>query len=107
MSDNSTSALIRHTDHIDAAAWRALVLNTLAFTVCFAVWMMNGVLMTFLVDNGVHDAVVLPDDGRQHGNEERRDDGECEEFREACRRPDSEPPGARGRQGEREQRAAG
>jgi len=55
MSDNSTSTLIRPTDHIDAAAWRALVLNTLAFTVCFAVWMMNGVLMTFLVDNGVHD----------------------------------------------------
>ena len=28
-------------------------MNTLAFTVCFAVWMMNGVLVTFLVDNGV------------------------------------------------------
>lgn len=40
---------------IEPAAWRALVLNTLAFTVCFAVWMMNGVLMTFLVDNGVQD----------------------------------------------------
>ena len=40
---------------LDFAAWRALVLNTLAFTVCFAVWMMNGVLMTFLVDYGVHD----------------------------------------------------
>ena len=40
---------------IDGAAWRALILNTLAFTVCFAVWMMNGVLMTYLVDNGVHD----------------------------------------------------
>lgn len=43
------------TSTIDAAAWRALILNTLAFTVCFAVWMMNGVLMTYLVDNGVHD----------------------------------------------------
>lgn len=42
-------------DAIDGAAWRALILNTLAFTVCFAVWMMNGVLMTYLVDNGVHD----------------------------------------------------
>ncbi|MEK8024137.1 MAG: MFS transporter, partial [Candidatus Hydrogenedentota bacterium] len=30
-----------------------LTLNTLAFTVCFAVWMMNGVLITFLVENGV------------------------------------------------------
>ncbi|MDP6782644.1 MAG: MFS transporter, partial [Dehalococcoidia bacterium] len=28
-------------------------MNTLAFTVCFAAWMMNGVLVTFLVDNGV------------------------------------------------------
>ena len=32
-----------------------LTANTLAFTVCFAVWMMNGVLITFLVDNGVYD----------------------------------------------------
>lgn len=30
-----------------------LTLNTIAFTVCFAVWMMNGVLVTFLVDNAV------------------------------------------------------
>jgi NNP family nitrate/nitrite transporter-like MFS transporter len=28
-------------------------MNTIAFTVCFAVWMMNGVLVTFLVDNNV------------------------------------------------------
>ncbi len=28
----------------------ALVMNTIAFTVCFAAWMMNGVLVTFLVD---------------------------------------------------------
>ncbi len=33
----------------------ALSLNTLAFTVCFAVWMMNGVLVTFLVDNKIYD----------------------------------------------------
>ena len=33
----------------------ALTLNTLAFTVCFAVWMMNGVLVTFLVDNKIYD----------------------------------------------------
>ncbi len=31
-----------------------LAVNTLAFTVCFAVWMMNGVLVTFLVDNGLY-----------------------------------------------------
>ena len=31
-----------------------LVMSTLAFTVCFAVWMMNGVLITFLVDNNAY-----------------------------------------------------
>ena len=36
-------------------AWLILAANTLAFTVCFAVWMMNGVLITFLVENGVHE----------------------------------------------------
>jgi len=30
-----------------------LTLNTVAFAVCFAAWMLNGVLVTFLVDNGV------------------------------------------------------
>lgn len=30
---------------------RILILNTLAFTVCFAAWMLNGVLVTFLADN--------------------------------------------------------
>ncbi len=30
-----------------------LGMNTLAFTVCFAVWVMNGVLVTFLVENKV------------------------------------------------------
>ncbi len=34
-------------------AWSILAVNTFAFTVCFAAWMMNGVLITFLVDNGV------------------------------------------------------
>lgn len=33
---------------------QVLVLNTFAFTVCFAAWMMNGVLVTFLVDNGLY-----------------------------------------------------
>jgi NNP family nitrate/nitrite transporter-like MFS transporter len=32
-----------------------LFINTLAFTICFAVWMFNGVTVTFLVDNGVFD----------------------------------------------------
>ncbi|MEE9271053.1 MAG: MFS transporter [Candidatus Krumholzibacteria bacterium] len=35
-------------------AIKVLSANTFAFTVCFAVWMMNGVLITFLVDNGVY-----------------------------------------------------
>jgi NNP family nitrate/nitrite transporter-like MFS transporter len=41
---------------LEAATWKShkiLMLNTLAFTVCFAAWMFNGVLVTFLVDNQV------------------------------------------------------
>ncbi len=34
-------------------AYSILALNTFAFTVCFACWMLNGVLVTFLVDSGV------------------------------------------------------
>ncbi len=34
-------------------SYAVLAMNTIAFTVCFAVWMMNGVLVTFLVDNKV------------------------------------------------------
>lgn len=34
------------------AHWMLFV-NTLAFSVCFGAWMLNGVLVTFLVDNGV------------------------------------------------------
>ncbi|MFA5245104.1 MAG: MFS transporter [Pedobacter sp.] len=37
----------------NATAHRILFLNTLAFMVCFAVWVINGVLVTFLVNNGV------------------------------------------------------
>ncbi len=39
-----------------AKSHKALFLNTLAFTVCFAAWMFNGgVLVTFLADNQVFD----------------------------------------------------
>ncbi len=38
-----------------ARANKILAMNTLAFTVCFAAWMMNGVLITFLVENRVFD----------------------------------------------------
>ena len=44
-----------HTPEEMRQAWWILGANTFAFTVCFAAWMMNGVLITFLVDNGVHD----------------------------------------------------
>lgn len=40
---------------VTPAAIRILILNTLAFTVCFAAWMLNGVLVTFLADNHVFD----------------------------------------------------
>lgn len=35
--------------------WWILTANTFAFTICFAAWMMYGVLITWLVANGVHD----------------------------------------------------
>lgn len=35
-------------------AHKMLVLNTLAFTVCFAAWMLNGVLVTFLTVNQIY-----------------------------------------------------
>ncbi|NUM31194.1 MAG: NarK/NasA family nitrate transporter [Bacteroidetes bacterium] len=38
---------------VTGLSYRILFLNTLAFTVCFAVWMFNGVLVTFLVDNQI------------------------------------------------------
>jgi NNP family nitrate/nitrite transporter-like MFS transporter len=36
-----------------AQSHRILFLNTLAFTICFAAWMLNGVLVTFLTSNQV------------------------------------------------------
>lgn len=35
-------------------AWWILTANTFTFTVCFAAWMLYGVLVTWLVANGVH-----------------------------------------------------
>lgn len=43
-----------HTAEERRFAWWILALNTFAFTMCFAAWMMNGVLVTFLVDNGIY-----------------------------------------------------
>ncbi len=38
---------------VTGRAHRILALNTIAFTVCFACWMLNGVLVTFLAGNQV------------------------------------------------------
>lgn len=38
---------------------RILFLNTLAFTVCFACWTLNGVLITFLADKGIFNFTVV------------------------------------------------
>ena len=40
--------------HDRGRATIALALNTLAFTVCFACWMLNGVLVTYLVENQLY-----------------------------------------------------
>ncbi|MBI2259461.1 MAG: MFS transporter [Flavobacteriia bacterium] len=32
-----------------------LAINTITFSICFAVWMLNGVLVTFLVEKGIYD----------------------------------------------------
>jgi len=34
-------------------SWRMLTMNTLAFTIAFAAWLSNGVLITFLISNGI------------------------------------------------------
>lgn len=41
-------------DSIPIGAHRVLFLNTLAFTLCFAAWTFNGVMVTYLVDNGIY-----------------------------------------------------
>ncbi|OFX53346.1 MAG: MFS transporter [Bacteroidetes bacterium GWB2_41_8] len=40
---------------VTGRAHRILALNTIAFTVCFACWMLNGVLVSFLAGNQVFD----------------------------------------------------
>jgi len=40
---------------VTSQSHKALALNTIAFTVCFAAWMLNGVLVTFLAANQVFD----------------------------------------------------
>ncbi|PQL91534.1 MFS transporter [Apibacter adventoris] len=38
---------------------KILFLNTLAFTICFACWTLNGVLVTYLVDKGIFNFTVV------------------------------------------------
>jgi MFS transporter, NNP family, nitrate/nitrite transporter len=38
---------------VSSKSHKILFLNTLAFTVCFSAWMLNGVLVTYLTDNGI------------------------------------------------------
>lgn len=40
-------------ERVTPTAHRILAFSTLAFTVCFAVWVFNGVMVTYLVENGV------------------------------------------------------
>ncbi|MFA3782470.1 nitrate/nitrite transporter [Melioribacteraceae bacterium 4301-Me] len=42
-------------EKVTAKARRILFFNTLAFTICFSAWMLNGTLVSFLVDNHVFD----------------------------------------------------
>lgn len=35
-------------------SYRILIINTIAFAVCFAAWLLNGVLVTFLVEAGLY-----------------------------------------------------
>lgn len=42
-------------EKVTATSNKILFLNTFAFIVCFASWMLNGVLVTYLVDNGIYD----------------------------------------------------
>lgn len=42
-------------EQIPKGAYKALTITTLAFTLCFAIWMLNGVLITFLSSNQIYD----------------------------------------------------
>ncbi len=42
-------------EQVTSRSRKILVFNTIAFTICFAAWMLNGVLVTFLIDNQVFD----------------------------------------------------
>lgn len=41
--------------NISAESHKVLLMSTLVFIICFAVWMLNGVLVTFLVEKDIYD----------------------------------------------------
>lgn len=43
------------TEAVPKGAYKTLTITTLTFTLCFAIWMLNGVLVTFLTSNQVYD----------------------------------------------------
>ncbi len=54
MNEFKEAAMNEHRELDTRESWKMLFFNTLAFTICFSAWMMNGVLITFLVDNDVY-----------------------------------------------------
>ena len=43
------------TTTVGKSAYRILIFNTFAFTICFAAWLINGVLVTYLAENQIFD----------------------------------------------------
>jgi len=54
MSPQLSNKNIEPTPAETRTAWWILAVNTTAFTICFAAWMMYGVLITWLVNNGAY-----------------------------------------------------
>jgi len=55
MSINTSNSNAENLPTGTGTAWWILAVNTFAFTICFAAWMMYGVLVTFLINNGRFD----------------------------------------------------
>lgn len=53
MLTTPTASNMNAENHSERLAWWTLAATTFAFSVCFAVWMVNGPLTTFLVDRGL------------------------------------------------------
>ncbi|HIK92552.1 MAG TPA: NarK/NasA family nitrate transporter [Planctomycetes bacterium] len=55
MSSDGVNTTPERTPVDTRTAWWILGVNTFAFTICFAAWMMYGVLVTWLINNGLYD----------------------------------------------------